>query len=310
VLVATAGCETVLGLGTNGGSAEENSQNASQPCEGGATPDAKSLDALSSDLDAADRDATAGEAGGGVLIINADLPVPVGYWPLDGAYEDTPHRMVARIGPDALVARDDSQTAVKGQVGNAYQLQGSSQVREALIVPPRVDDPLELTTAGTISVWFSFDSLPAGAPGQHFMALVDKGGFATDLGIAATAGMLANTTQIGFGLGQDGTNGTGMIITASAHFETGDWHHVVATFEANNDVCLYLDRGDKPSCTGIRASRTADVQPLKFGEGSYWTERTFVGRLDEIAIWNVALSQPQVSALHALGLAGMPLIGN
>jgi hypothetical protein len=334
-LVATVGCETLLGLDADGGRAVDVRADAGG-CEQDATldedarrdgvgapedstlADGPSLDADGPDvgasadagLDAPDGDAIAVDA---AVVINGDagLPVPIAYWPLDRTDFSAPHRIAARLGPDALVAKDQGQIGVAGQVGTGYQLQQQpvTILREALVVPSQVDDPLELTTAGTISVWAYFQFFPADF-GLEYMDLVSKGGFGTDLAIEAAGGTIGTPMQIGFVVGSSSAAGPVTTAASTVTLARGTWYHVVGTFNAPGNVCIYINGSVQSPCANDTAPRAADVQPLKFGDGAYFTGRTFVGTLDEIAIWNVALSASQVAALYALGAAGVPLVGN
>jgi hypothetical protein len=187
-----------------------------------------------------------------------------------------------------------------------------------VVVPPALVDPLELTQAGTIAVWAKFDALPStlGGPTGEFEGLVDKGGFGTDLTLLGGGIGPAGTTvtdQVWFSVG--GPAEATSAVTWNSFLTKGQWYHIVGTFksagQAAGQICLYvyiLGASEvAPQCTSYTGPRQPDVQPLRFGDGAYFTRRGFQGLLDDIAIWDVALTPDQVQTIDALGAAGMPL---
>ena len=131
-----------------------------------------------------------------------------------------------------------------------------------------------------------------------------------------------NNVAAGFFLGQAGvnyifdlynTNGTTAVggsgatgysdLTASVNAATNQWHHLVATFDGTDEY-LYVD-GSVPT-TGHRTlisnwTNTAGllfvpdtISPLLIGCGPVINGGLFPGRVDEVAIYNTALSQSDV----------------
>jgi hypothetical protein len=342
---AICGCERVLGLSADDTAnastvvdatcavPDSSAENGPDACDGGASctsrdadnaerepviqdadpPDSGDADAtLSADADAAFVDAAAdaeadapaadAEAGPPPPIpsptIRGGLPMPLAYWALDGTDFVPPHVMQARIGGfDGLVAQDEGQIGVQGQIGEGYGV-AQTPVREAIVVPPRAVDPLDLTQAGTLSAWVRMDMLPSDLNAPE--SVLDKGGFGTDLAIEAVLDS-TTTNRFAFYFGNSS-------VTSSVSLQAGTWYHVVASFEAQGQLCLYVD-GTTKDCAAA-GMRIHDVQPLKLGEGAYFTGRGLVGALDEVILWDVVLSDAQVQALHQLGLQGMSIVGN
>jgi concanavalin A-like lectin/glucanase superfamily protein len=107
--------------------------------------------------------------------------------------------------------------------------------------------------------------------------------------------------DFGLSLRSDGriTAGTGTpdasIVSSSAGYDDGNWHHVVFTrTRSSGALNLYVDGVSAGSATGATASLTAPAT-INFGRirtgGNY-----FAGTLDEVATYNVALSQATVTA--------------
>lgn len=270
-----------------------------------AGPEAEGGDAIAeAEADAiaeAEADAIA-EAEGG----DAGLPAPLAYWSLDRSDYVAPRTVVDRVGGfDGLFAAPSADVAVPGLIGEALQFHDFSPQEYQMVVPPRADDPLELTGAGTISVWAFFDTLPSGR--GHQMALVDKGGFGTDETLVASSTLLPEGGYgdvVYFSVGQSTSH------TSEPILQTGVWFHIVGTFKAYGSVCIYVNGVlQLPPCTPLNYKRTTDVQPLKFSGQPFFGGSLLSGRLDEVAIWSVELSEAQVQMLHQLGRSGTPLVG-
>lgn len=94
--------------------------------------------------------------------------------------------------------------------------------------------------------------------------------------------------------------------TVSAALATvGVWHHLVLTFDASTMLmCLYVDGSLAGSLT---TSTVPNLSATYFGSitGGYNYGQSYDNTLDEVFIWNVALSSSDVSALYNGG-AGLP----
>ncbi|HEX5220948.1 MAG TPA: LamG domain-containing protein [Verrucomicrobiae bacterium] len=117
----------------------------------------------------------------------------------------------------------------------------------------------------------------------------------TDWGVALTGNAVA------FGIG-GGSTGTNVTITSSP-VNDGEWRHIVATWEASNrQMHIYLD--GQPNVTGVSASGEPRLaaSPLIVARCST-ANRFYAGLLDDIQIYNRALSANDVSFLfNAPGL--------
>jgi Concanavalin A-like lectin/glucanases superfamily len=273
----------------------------------GAAADDGAVDVAEHALEDADavvgREASDADASDAGPPVRAGLPTPLAYWPLDARDFVSPRVIQARIGGfDGLVANNDGQVGRPAQVGEGYGFDllppGTLPIpRQAIVVPPRPVDPLELTTTGTWSAWVSFSVLPSTWGTE---SLMDKGGYGNDFALEAIADSAMNN-EFAFYFGRT-------TVTSGVLLQTGIWYHVVATFDSSSQLCVYVNGGSK-ACAPA-SPRLPDVQPLKFGDGAFFTGRELVGTLDEIAIWGVALTDTQVKSLYQLGAQGIPLSGN
>ena len=88
------------------------------------------------------------------------------------------------------------------------------------------------------------------------------------------------------------------IATTTAAPTTGTWHHIAGVFASATDRRAFLDGGNKGTSTDSRTwsadiDRTLVASRLRSNTFS----QTFDGRLAEVAIWDVALSDDDVASL-------------
>ena len=90
-------------------------------------------------------------------------------------------------------------------------------------------------------------------------------------------------------------------ITSSANaLSTGEWYFVVGTYDGSTQR-IYIN-GTQVSfiarSLSIAANTTSDFY---IGESDYYPGRRFDGRIDEVAVWNTALSASAITALYNSG---------
>ena len=84
------------------------------------------------------------------------------------------------------------------------------------------------------------------------------------------------------------------------------WHHVVHVFRTVDDLILvtaYVDGIEIGEFSA--AASTMDFSRLVLGNARSGQDRRWDGLLDEVAIWNRALTPAELGELHARGLAGI-----
>ena len=76
----------------------------------------------------------------------------------------------------------------------------------------------------------------------------------------------------------------------------GRWHHVVGVYDGEK-MCLYIDGvvdASQPASGGIATNN----HPVYIGENSEMTGRFWNGLIDDVRIYNYALSEDQVKAVY------------
>jgi hypothetical protein len=174
-------------------------------------------------------------------------------------------------------------------------------------------------TAG--SGWFTVNSLTGSslAPnftvsGWFFLAPdADNGGTTAD--ILRDFVFEANSNfDVSFGTGSAAGLTYTSYVGQTIHSTTGDlaagqWHHVAHVFSVNGtntDLRVYVNG---TQVGGVVSAPTANMDfiGLNFG-ANRGGARVFDGMLDEVAVWNRALTPAEVTELRNLGLAGTPLV--
>ena len=106
-------------------------------------------------------------------------------------------------------------------------------------------------------------------------------------------GLFTNGSGIRFWVEQ--WNGANQFVETSS-LNNGQWYHIVATFDNSDGLKLYVNAGTPTTATGT----TIDGLSNSIFIGSTGTNTTygFIGKIDELAIWNTALSEETIQAIY------------
>jgi hypothetical protein len=170
-------------------------------------------------------------------------------------------------------------TFVAGHTGLAVNLNGTNQYVE---IPRSIQDSF------TISLWVK--TTATGAAGTQWwqgLGLLDGevANVANDFGVSLVG------SHVAFGVGNPDTT-----IQSTTSVNDGAWHHVAVTRNATTGaLVLYIDGAQQATATGPTGTRSA---PAKLRIGSLQTNLNFFGgQIDEVRLFNVALSAAQVIGL-------------
>lgn len=128
----------------------------------------------------------------------------------------------------------------------------------------------------------------------------------TNAPTAPTTGAYTTYTYVGY-VGEAPAGGFG-----PAGVSTAAWHHVAHVFSSdgtNTTLSIYFDGSFVDSRTTLTSN--VNFASLLFGRERNSPDptgdRDWDGMLDEIALWDRALTAGEVAQLHSLGLAGSPI---
>jgi hypothetical protein len=173
----------------------------------------------------------------------------------------------------------NNPTFVAGHSGLAVNLNGTNQ---------SVQLPRSIQDSFTISFWVR--TTTTGATGAQWWVgkgLVDGevANVVNDFGVSLVGARAA------FGVGNPDTT-----IMSTSNINDGAFHHVVVTRNAGTGaMVLYVDGAQQASATGPTGTRST---PANLRIGSLQTNLNFfAGQIDEVRLFNAALTAAQVAAL-------------
>lgn len=222
---------------------------------------------------------------------SSSIPTPLSFYKFDQTTGDT--TLVDNIrGNAGLGSVVNSPSFLAGKVGNALCFNGSTQYGEAPLVSG-------VASEFTISSWVRLNTFSSWATIVKNWGSVNVGTF--HLGIN-------NATQNWSNFLGLANNGTASVVDTSST-TTGQWHHVITTAsQSAGRIKLYVNNvkvDDEPfsgtiatygstMSFGVKLS-DAQTGPASINPG--WLD----GCIDEVAFWNVALSDSQVGEIYTNG---------
>ena len=228
----------------------------------------------------------------GGAIINTDGLLS--YWNFEGSYND-----VAKSLPGNASTVDDNGVAgtgvsfEAGGPGGTYGL-FNGQGDTSLVEIPNSDDILADGEDFSVTAWFRVDTFD-----KNWQAIVAHGE-GNDWRIHRNGG---NNDQLAFKGGSAEPRGA----SAVSPINDGEWHHVAGTVTDSGEGILYIDGLLVQSlATGSIASNGSTRMMIggnpDTAGGAF---RTWNGGIDEVTLWNRALTEDEVATLASSGsLAG------
>jgi hypothetical protein len=130
--------------------------------------------------------------------------------------------------------------------------------------------------------------------------IVSKGGPGSDLtGKNVNYGIWL-TSQERLRAGFESADGTAYYVTHSNTYSDGKWHYVVLTYDGSA-LRFYLDGKQLTWRPISSAPETSGTMPLRIGANSLTESGYFVGQIDEVRVWNRAVSASEVSSQYQSG---------
>ncbi|MBI2624582.1 LamG domain-containing protein [Candidatus Parcubacteria bacterium] len=209
----------------------------------------------------------------------------VGYWSLNDGAGATATDFSGNKNHGTLTNMDPSTEWVNGRLGKALDFDGSNDY-VGVGSPASLDD----ITVKTVAAWI----YPRSAGEASASRIVDKD--------SSTWSFRINGSNLIFNQFWGGAS-EGTWSSASNSIRLNTWQHVVVTYDMSstaNDAVFYINGVLSPTTenltpSGSTASDAAGNLIIGNNEG---TTRTFNGLIDEVRIYNRALTAAEVSALY------------
>ena len=174
-----------------------------------------------------------------------------------------------------------------GKVGQALEFDGVNDYVEVLD-----DNSLDITDAITIETWVKVN------PGSSALqALVEKGGWeAGEYGLYAAASWSPLNGEATFQLYDLPDDCDDALV--GTDIRDGIWHHLVGVWDGST-IYLYLD-GELDNSISCSGTLTTNNKNLYFGS-RLGNQRYFNGLIDEVRIYNRALSAEEIAEHYRVG---------
>jgi hypothetical protein len=236
----------------------------------------------------------------------------VGYWKFDQTSGSSAVNSVTNGQPGQV---NGTAAWGKGQIANSLAFDGGSTY---VVVP----DYPKATTALSVSGWVNVNAtvtsataLIRNAEGNLGVSVAQDGAPASQfelvLNTDATTGALI--LHAGITAGPNHTT-----VDAPSAFKQGSWQHVAFTADGAQ-LRLYINGAQVAETAYLANFITPDVKELSMGARLNMdtnqvppivldaTPNNLLGSLDDVGIWNRALTADEVSKIYAAGQAGNPL---
>ena len=207
------------------------------------------------------------------------IVAPVGWWKLDDASGTTAADSSGNGYTGTLVA---SPTWTTGKINGALQFNGTTQYVDMGASTPA----LNLSTTGTVSAWIYNTS--SASQWQAIAGNLDWGsdtnGYILGLDSSTVVWELGNASS---NISDNGSTA----VTLNA------WHHVAVTWDGTT-VLSYLD-GAQQTSDSQTLTPTPSLTNFEISADGANSE-FFYGKIDDVRVYNVALSATQIGQLYSL----------
>lgn len=204
------------------------------------------------------------------------------------------------VGGANLVLNGDATLS-----GGQLELPGGSP-RTNYAAIPGLGSTLSTNPTVTVEAWFTLDQvnnwtkvwmfgIPGDAPGRSYI------GFTPRTGLAGNLPKIDFDTTIAEELNTGADAGEALL--------TGTEYHVVAVFDAANDLMSFYTNGelvDSASMGGMNITQLGVTTDNFLGAAVFYNDPDMDGRINELRIFNHALSADEVRQSYALGPNAIP----
>ncbi len=236
------------------------------------------------------------------LTMNAQVPtyVPtnglVGYWPLSGNTNDISGNANNGVNNGATLTTDRF-----GNTNSAYLFNGTSSY---INVPNSAS--LQFNGGITFSTWFNASSIPVGAVNSTSY-IMSKG---ADGGTPYSWISYLDTGELSLRMWNNSSLNNGAVISNSQFpISLNRWYNVTFTFDGTN-AKAYIN-GQLISSVASTYSTFTNIYDLKFGRRhTSGLPYFFNGKLDDIGIWNRALTSNEILSIYQAEVSCQSLVIN
>jgi beta-lactam-binding protein with PASTA domain/Ca2+-binding RTX toxin-like protein len=174
-------------------------------------------------------------------------------------------------------------TRVPGQVGNALSFDG---VNDMVTVLDGTSSPLDLTTGMTLSAWVQ----PAALAGWETVIVKEHGTVGLAYALYARDGAVAGPA----GYVRPSNSGVEQAVNTPVSLLIGPWSYITTTYDGATQR-LYVN-GVQVASRAQTGSLTVNNGAVRIGGNAIWPDEFFQGSIDEVRIYNRALTLAEIQA--------------
>jgi hypothetical protein len=219
---------------------------------------------------------------------------PLAYWRLDGANQPSTNGTYTTTYTNVTTSAAGTGAPLAGDADNRAAsfdgLGSDSNITTSLsgMIPGR----------GTINAWINLSTL-ASSTGRIFY-IAGESTYANDFDF-----QLSPEDRLGFCVGVGGGQ---CLQTGNVGAQLlGGWHMVTAAYDGTagagtDSQTIWIDGAVATTRSDIDLDGRDHANPFTIGYSSVFGNREFAGLIDEVAVWNRALSASEVATLYAARL--------
>jgi len=209
----------------------------------------------------------------------------VAFWHLDeDSWSGEAGEVEDETGANNGTAKNGVNTTTEGRFKRAGSFDGRND-----FVDCGNDESLDITTKATISAWIN---LKSGALADR-PVIISKYSY----GEKSYYMQIFGDNKPGFGYTKDNTYDTFFRLTSNDSIDYNNWLHVVFTFD-NGEVVCYLNGEENKNGTGSDSIYVSDLKLYIGCDHDAGDEDYFKGTIDEVMIYNRALSAEEIATIY------------
>ncbi|NIP25430.1 MAG: hypothetical protein GWN67_13760 [Phycisphaerae bacterium] len=226
------------------------------------------------------------------------IPLPVAHWTFDEGSGTTAYDSVSTNDGTVYGA-----TWTTGQINKALSFDG---VNDYVCAPD--DYSLDLGTHDlSFAFWFKTNE---SSITQMLTKRSTTTGPSNRVWDGYSAALLADGT-VNVHFRHSASSDSGVVVTSTASYNDGNWHHLAGIYTRSANLDLYVDGVPEGAQGDISYAENKNIdltQPLAIGcriVHGRSNDLYFNGTIDDVAIYNRALSEREIQQLYKNGAAGL-----
>ena len=217
----------------------------------------------------------------------------VSHWTGDGDAQD------AAGANDGVI---DGVSFAPGKIGQAFQFDGDTS--DEILVADSASLRFPDGTNFTFTVWVRTTAADFSFHDILRKRNRDAGGGLLDMKLSMTSTLAAPPSKPQFYLLNVLSGANAGIVYGTTDLNDGEWHHLAGVYDsASNSMRLYVDgvqEGGTATLPGA-FNQTSPLPQWNIGNNPGSPRSPWVGWIDDVTIWDEALSAEEAAALHSLG---------